>query len=337
MATITRRGKSWFVQIRKKGFTPRYQTFSTKNEALIWAREQEGKIDTRSAPTAPLHLLNASLSDLIERYKQEVTPAKRSSDTELLRLSKLQRHPICELAIKDVSPEAVAAYRDQRLLEVKSGTIRRELSLLHHLFDMASKEWGFRLGQNPVRNVSMPKCANGRDRRLETGEYSRLLIALQKVQNQEVRAIVRLAIETAMRRGEILSLHWQNIDLEARTAFIPQTKTGYSRTIPLNDEAHRILSNMPKSDGAVFSIKLAAFKSAWQRLRVRTGMPDLRFHDLRHEAISRFCELGLSLPEVALISGHRDPRMLFRYTHLKPTALAQKLIGRSWLSESATR
>jgi integrase len=80
-----------------------------------------------------------------------------------------------------------------------------------------------------------------------------------------------------------------------------------------------------KKEGRVFPISANAFRLAWERLRVRAGVTDLHFHDLRHEAISRFFEKGLNVPEVALISGHRDPRMLFRYTHPKPQAIIKKL------------
>jgi integrase len=334
MATITKRGKGWFVQIRKKGFTPRYQTFTTKADAQAWAREQESKVDLRTAPTGPANALHARLGTLIERYKDEITPAKRSAESELLRLTKMQRHAICDLPVKDLCPAAIAAYRDQRLAEVKAGTVRRELSLLRHLLDTANIEWGIHVGLNPVGQIRLPVVQNSRNRRLNDGEFENLMIALERTRHPDVSAVVRLAIETAMRRGEILALRWSNIELDTRTLYIPHSKTGASRTIPLNDEAIAIFADLKRHDDKVFSITLPAFKSAWNRLRIRAGLADLRFHDLRHEAISRFCEMGLSVPEMALISGHKDPRMLFRYAHLRPTALALKLAGRSWNEEA---
>lgn len=337
MATITKRKDSWFVQIRRKGFTPRYASFDSKLEAQIWARNIEAKIDVRQAPTAAIDSLQLSVSSLIDRYICEITPSKRSSHSEALRLSKMQRHSLCNLPVKSLTPAAIAAYRDDRLRHVTVGTVRRELSLLHHVITVANKEWGIRIGGNPVADVQLPKLNNRRDRRLNDGEFERLSAAMEASKNSFVASIINLAIETAMRRGEILCLEWRFVDLANRTAYIPQTKTGSPRTIPLNDRARSILIGLPRCGERVFPVSMEAFKSAWRRLVIAAGLKDLRFHDLRHEAISRYCEMGLSMPEVALISGHRDPRMLFRYMHMRPTELARKLQGRSWEREQLCR
>jgi len=128
-----------------------------------------------------------------------------------------------------------------------------------------------------------------------------------------------------MRRGEILSLKMSNVDTKARTARLPMTKNGEPRTVPLSPEALSIILRQPKGDGLVFPMSPNALRLSWERLKRRAAIVDLRFHDLRHEAISRFFECGLTIPEVSLISGHKDPRMLIRYTHLKPENLAAKL------------
>jgi integrase len=132
-----------------------------------------------------------------------------------------------------------------------------------------------------------------------------------------------------MRRGEILNMRWRDLSVETRTLHIPVTKNGRARTVPLSSGALEILRTLrntrgPESEG-ILPITQDAAKMGWKRLVKRAGLLDLRFHDLRHEAISRFFEKGLSVPEVALISGHRDPRMLFRYTHPRPEDVAAKL------------
>jgi integrase len=136
-----------------------------------------------------------------------------------------------------------------------------------------------------------------------------------------------------MRRGEILGLQWRDIDHESRTARLHLTKNGDGRDVPLGPTAVGILTmrwegvaseGTPSPTSLVFPISANAVRLAWSRLLKRSGVDDLRFHDLRHEAVSRFFELGLTLPEVGLISGHRDARMLLRYTHLKPRAVAEK-------------
>ena len=325
MATITKRKDSWFVQIRRKGFTPRYRSFRSKGEAQTWAREQETKIDAREAPKVPTQVLQSPLSKLIERYKREISPTKRSFESERLRLSKMQRHPLCDLALREVTPSAIASYRDDRLGRAKAGTVRRELSLLHHIFDTAQKQWGLNIGRNPVVDVRQPVVRDRRKRRLQQGDRERLATELAKCRNRHLLPLFLFALETAMRRGELLSLRWSNIDLERRTAFLPETKNGSHRTVPLTKTAASILEAIGCSDGAVFDVTADCLKAAWKRARMRADVSDLRFHDLRHEAISRLFELGLSVPEVALISGHKDPRMLFRYTHLAPDQVRERL------------
>jgi integrase len=125
-----------------------------------------------------------------------------------------------------------------------------------------------------------------------------------------------------MRRGEILAIRQNHFDPANRTLLIPETKTGYSRTIPLTKLAAQLLS---QGDDPVFPITANAFRLAWERVKVRAKIDDLHFHNLRHEAISRFFEMGLNAPEVALISGHRDMRMLARYTHPQRQLITQKL------------
>jgi integrase len=138
--------------------------------------------------------------------------------------------------------------------------------------------------------------------------------------------IILTAIETGMRRGEIVNIWRANLDLDQRTLHLPITKNGHPRTIPLSTKAVDIIRNVPRTDERVFPITANALRLAWEKLRRRAGITNLHFHDLRHEAISRFFERGLSVPEVALISGHRDYRMLFRYTYLRAEDVAKKLI-----------
>ena len=129
-----------------------------------------------------------------------------------------------------------------------------------------------------------------------------------------------------MRRGEILGITWECVDFDSRTVHLPITKNGSSRDVPLSSKATQILKGQNERQlPCPFPVTDNAFRLAWDRLRSRADLGDLRFHDLRHEAISRFFEMGLSMPEVALISGHKDPRMLFRYTHIKPESVLAKL------------
>ena len=129
-----------------------------------------------------------------------------------------------------------------------------------------------------------------------------------------------------MRRGELLGLEWQHVDLDKRTAYLPITKNGTNRTIPLSLKAIETLQLLPRDiSGRVFPLSATALRGLWARACKRAGIEDLRFHDLRHEATSRFFEKGLNVMEVAAITGHKDLRMLQRYTHLRAEDLAVKL------------
>lgn len=333
MATITKRTTGWFVQVRRKGYEPEYRTFRTKTEAAAWGRERDNAIDKGVTPIGSRALRGTTLGDLIRRYLQEVTPTKASADTERLRLNKLLKAAMCDITLCDLTTAPIAAYRDARAKEVKPGTIARELGLVHNVIEVARRDWGIGLADNVISKIRRLPVRNARDRRLKPGELQRLQLALSSTRNSLIKPTISFAIETALRRGELLNLTWVSIDFTKRTAHIPHTKTGYARTVPLTDQAIAILNGLDRSSDKVFPLTATALRLAWNRVRVRADMPDLRFHDLRHEAISRFAEMGLTTMELAVISGHRDMRMLMRYTHLRPDDLARKLAGRSWSDE----
>jgi integrase len=322
MATITKRGTSWYVQVRRKGFPPRNRTLRSRVEAVAWARSEETALDLQGGPVpqAPQMTLGA----LLERYRDTITPMKRSASSESSRLSRMIVAPMAAVGLNDLRPAHIAAYRDTRLRQVMPGTVRREMAVLRSALEVARREWEL-MQVNPAANVTRPIVHDGRDRRLQSGEWERLQVALKSGRNRELAPFLMLAVETALRRGELLRLSWQHVDLERGVALIPETKTGQSRTIPLTPDAARVLGSLPRREGRVFHLTATAVQQAWRRLCHRAGIANLRIHDLRHEALSRFSELGLNTPELAAISGHRDVRMLLRYTHVQPTQLAAKL------------
>ncbi|MEL0291930.1 MAG: site-specific integrase, partial [Aquiluna sp.] len=205
-------------------------------------------------------------------------------------------------------------------------TCHYDLILIRHCLKIAMNEWGLMLSSNPVDKVKMPPSSPARKRRLEDGEFERLEEAAKQTKNPHIWPVIVFAIETGMRRGEILGLRWEHVDLDRRIAYLPLTKNGSSREVPLSAKAAEVLARQRQRNDTPlpFPVTPNGFRLAWERLRRRAGLSDLHFHDLRHEAISRFFELGLNIPEVAVISGHKDPKMLFRYTHLR----AEELVGR---------
>lgn len=325
MATVRKRGQSWQVQVRREGYPLLSRSFRTKAEAISWGREQEHNIEQGRLPAHSRSSRGATLGDLLRRYGEVVTPKKRGHRSELSRLHGFLRHPMAQVAVTRVTPAMVASYRDARLGVVSGDAVRRELGTLRHCLEVARKEWGTPILVNPVCQVAFPAPSKAREQRLEPEAAKRLAEALRTARAWYLKPLVALAIETGMRRGELLSLKWCNVDLVKRTARLEGTKNGHARTIALTPGAVEVLSLLPRQNELLFAVKQNAVWLAWKRLRARAKVPELRFHDLRHEAISRFFEIGLNVPEVALISGHRDTRMLMRYTHLRPEDVAAKL------------
>lgn len=325
MASIRKRIDKWHVQVRRTGHPSKTRSFTHKADAEAWGRKTEREFDRREIGTDHRSLKLTTVGMLLERYLVEITPTKRGADAERYHLKALQRDPISKQVLVACTSGSVASFRDRRLKKVRPATVRRELVILRHCFEVATRDWDYPNLSNPVAKIEMPSNGPARERRLEEDELSALLAACRKSRVTYLKPAIGLALETGMRRGELLSIKWEDIDLTAALLTIPHTKNGHQRTIPLTSEAVKILSSLPAVDDRVFQATPNAFRLAWSRLKRRADLQNLRFHDLRHEAISRFFELGLSVPEVALISGHRDPRMLFRYTHLKPELVVRKL------------
>ncbi len=332
MATFRKRGPyQWQAQVRKKGHFSQTKTFETRAAAEKWAREIEYEMD-RGIFVSRTEAESTSLRELLERYREEVTPLKKGALPEAARIDALLRHTLAARIVASIRGVDIARYRDERLKKVTPATVKRDLVVLSHLFEIARKEWGMHV-QNPVRDIKLPPDARARDRRLqidkggEDSEERRLLNACLEARNPYLLPIVRLALETAMRQGELVGLRWEHVDLTRRIAHLPDTKNGEARTVPLSSTAVDVLRALPRSiHGEVFpGLTTEAVKRAFARARRRAGLEDLHFHDLRHEATTRLFERGLNIMEVATITGHKDLRMLRRYTHLKAEELATKL------------
>jgi len=246
MATIENRGPyQWRVKIRRKGYPSQTKTLESKQEAEAWARHVESEMD-RGVFTSRVKAEKTTLDKLIHRYIEEVAITHRGYEPERLRLLALSRRPIACMLVACIRSEDVAKYRDQRLREVKPETVIKELNLISNILDVARREWGV-YTENPVKDVRRPAKPQGRERRLEGDEEARLLAALDMCRNPWIKTIVIIAVETAMRRGEILSLRWENIDFDKHTAFLPHTKNGQSRAIPLSEGAEKALKALPRS------------------------------------------------------------------------------------------
>lgn len=325
MATFSKRPTgNWQVQVRKRGFPTQSRVFATKREAQTWAFEVEAKMVQGGFVAASK---DVTLDELLMRYRDEVSSQKKGGDIEQIRINRIRSSEgwLTSLPVCKVASASIASYRDKRLKEVSPPTVKRELELLRNVFNVAAKEWRVCGRDNPVSQITLPEGSRGRTRLLDEKEWGALVDACGKSRNKLLLPAVIFARYTAMRQGEILSLRWENVSLEEAWAHLPDTKNGHSRTIPLVSAARDVLATLGKVDALVFPMTKEAVKSGFKRATTRAGLSDLHFHDLRHCAITDFAEKLHNVLDIAAISGHRDIRMLNRYTHPRTKHLLKKL------------
>ncbi|HJW23457.1 MAG TPA: site-specific integrase [Rhodocyclaceae bacterium] len=267
-----------------------------------------------------------TIKDLAKRYREELLPKQRGQRQEDTRLKGVEAK-FGSYHLSAITPAMVAEWRDELSADKAPQTVQHYLAVLNRLYKAAGRDFGIPLPLgNPVASVRMPSIKNERDRRLEEGEEKLLMEALDNSRSKHLKSIVILALETAMRRGEIISLRWEHIDLKRRIAVLQETKNGDSRSVPLSSQAARILESLPRplSGGLVFKTSPTAITEGFERAVKRAQIVDLRFHDLRHEATSRLAE-RLEMHELGKVTGHKSPRMLMRYYHPRAEDLAKKL------------
>ena len=355
MATIVRTpSETWKAVIRKQGWPTTSKTFRTKRDAVDWARRAEDDM-VRGVYIERGASERLTFAAALDRYLAEVTPTKKPATqrTEIERAKPLRKF-FGKYSLTAITPDLVGRYRDTRLATpnvrqhrdsskppslISASTVRLEFALLGHLFTTAIREWHLGLVHNPVALVRKPKPAEGRDRRLAKSEETALLKAVDAYSNPMLGWIVRIAMETGMRSSEILGLRLRQVDLKRRIVRLSDTKNDSARTVPMSRAAAEVfrqaLANpmRPADCQLVFfgepgrdgERRPYIFKKVWSGIKKQLGMTDLHFHDLRHEAVSRLVEAGLSDQEVSAISGHRSMQMLKRYTHLRAEDLVGKL------------
>ena len=310
MATLRKRNNRWQVQVRNQTYGSISKSFHRKADAQKWAIEQEALMQSGQWSRTVNH--ETRLLDLMIKYRDEVTPKKRSHSREITRINRLLTEPVMQLPIGEFTSARVAGFRDKRLPDGPRAT-EYDLVLLRHAWNVANLEWDWSLGPNPLEKIKFPKTNPARERRLMPGEFEQLRAASTQISYHNLWPIVELAIETAMRKGELLSLRWATIDLEKSVAFLRRTKNGTSRRVPLSSRAIDILAGIEKTSERIFPIGSDKLRYHWDQLCQISEIEELCFHDLRHEAISRLFEMGFTVPEVAYISGHKTPNQLFKY------------------------
>lgn len=325
------------------------KTFTTARMAVRWLTEvqvdsQRGQFVDRSEAE------KNTLAQIIERYQEEILgpeSEKRGADKEKGHLKVVLEDPVCKLRMAALSSADLAKFRDRmRALKYAPATIVRRLNLIQTIIEHARREWRIYIPVNPAQMVKRPAGADRkRDRvflpvasaagalALPSGEAGKseeecLLAACDSDSDTWLGSIVRFAIRTAMRQGEIVGLCWTDIDLNNRTAVVrgargTVTKNGEVRVVPLLPGAIEVLTKLQRrKEGPVFPVGQNALKMRYRRAVARAGIKNLTFHDLRHIATSRLATIYRNPLDLKRVTGHKDLKSLDRYYHRTAEELA---------------
>lgn len=339
MATFDKRGTVWRVQVRLKG-VKMTGTFASKVDAANWAAEQEHNI--RRGLMKPGS--NRTVADAMNEYALRVSPLK-SGRWETNRIKAFIRDfpVLAAMKLSDVSSNDFGRWRDARLAgnpakklkPVSTSTVLRDINLFSHVFTTARDEWKW-IAESPLKGMRRPSDGEPRTRKITDAEVEQVLETLGYSEletpgniSQRIGAMFVLALETAMRRGEMIGLTWQNVFLDKRYVHLPKTKNGSARNVPLSPRAIRLLEQMsPLKDafeGGVFGVSDGSADGLFRKARAMGGLSDFTFHDARRTALTRLAS-RFTVMELAKISGHRDIRILQNvYYAPEATDLAAKL------------
>lgn len=326
MGTIRKRGEYQFqAQVRRLGYPAQSGTFETRKDAEKWVRAIEREMDTGTfVPRG--EAMRTTIRVLGERYLAERVASMKGERQERQRVNRVVEK-FGDFNLSAVTPAMIVSWRDELATKLKPQTVQHYIVTLGRMYKAAAVDFGIPLPLgNPVGSVRIPAVKNERDRILSAAEEKALFEALEKSRGKHLENIVRIALETAMRRGEILALRWENIDLKRQLAYLADTKNGDARTVPLSSRAVAVLKSLPRplDGGLVFKTSLTAVTDGFQRAVKRAGIADFKFHDLRHCAVSRLAS-KLSMHELAKVAGHRSPRSVMRYYKEDPDDLVRKI------------
>ncbi len=354
MASITKRAGKWTVTARlPEGYKgPRKSrsisnTFKSKRAAQTWidATESAMRLGTwtdprlektagEPKPQATSVYLDRPLKRALEEYRDKVTPEKKGEAQEVTMLNMLARQPFARKAFREVSIEDFVSYRDARKTKGRAAsTIRNNLNTISAVYEWLIHEKGVPV-TNPIaslrkRRRGIPQPGAGRERRLRAGEEDRIWKSLHgdTWQSREWQALFPVLLDSGMRAGEVRSIRAGWVRREHGFIVIPEenVKGNEHRYVALSDRAYTLLLTLAEGKGdlePVFTMTKSSAEHEWQKIRVDAGCPDLRIHDLRHEALSRMAANGADLRTLMRQSGHKTVAVLMRY--LNPTKEEQR-------------
>jgi integrase len=323
MASICKIDGVWRALIRRKGHKPISKRFPTKAEAAAWARDLEGQIDQGRAVKV---LSIATVADLIQAYRDLRAGSRPILDTSNEHYTlKILSEYLGKIRCSALSTDDLVGYAQKRKDEGAGPyTVNMDISKLGTVIRYSGD------GMADVVGAARPKLnylgliggGGKRNRRPEQDELDRILDLL----TGQVADAVRFAVLTAMRRGEICRLLWTDLDEKKRTVIIrdrkdPRKKAGNDQVVPLLGEAWPLALAQPRSNERIFPLHPQTLSKTFKAACDALAIPDLHFHDLRHEGVSRMFEAGYVIQQVAVVSGHKSWNQLKRYTQIKPESL----------------
>ena len=326
---IRKRLGKYFVEIKRQGHKNIYKTFKQKSDAMKWGRSVELQLDqSRYRDTS--NASKTTLLSVMERHLKERLRVVRAPKKEQSRFNVIKKHDIVKRSLSSLTPQIFARYRDERMDDgISNSTICRELSFMSIAIKKAIRFYNCWLPEHPIPNDIKPKENPPRNRRLQEGEFEKLMQHCKTKRNSYWCSMIEFAIETAMRLNEQLTLKWDQVDLKKMmiTILAEHSKTGVERKIPLTPRAIQILNEIPRHiNGRVFPVSLNNFQRAWRSITRNAEIKNLHWHDLRREACSRLMEQGLSISEVQMFTGHKTlSLMLQTYSQHNPSVVAKKL------------
>lgn len=322
MASIEKRGSKYRAFIYCDG-ARKSKTFDKKTDAMKWARAKEHELSSMEEGVHP----TMSLRELWVRYADEISPKKDSEEWEIARLKQFERTNLSSIKLLDLRREHLEEYIESRMKTVKGSTVNRELNLISNTLRYA-RRWRY-MKHEPMKDIDRPKNPPHRWRRITDEEIDLICTALNydddlpiQMKTQEVAVAFLIAIETAMRKSEILTLKAEQVDLENRVVALYKTKNGHPRKVPLSKRAVLLFQKI--MNAGMFSITPESCDTLFRKYRNKMGIDDLHFHDTRHEATTRLAQ-KLQVLDLARVTGHKDIKQLMTYYNKDAEELADLL------------
>jgi integrase len=338
MASIKQyRGKTWRAIIRRKGFPVQSKTFESKRDAEAWVVSVEARMGVSQFD--PLQLKSArstTVKDLFERYEKEVGPSLRGRNSLGVIRRLIRDADFMPLVLSKITPQDIRQWRDDRVKEIQPQSVHRELNSISGVFTHAIKEWNVPLSENPCHLVSRFKGADKpRDKRWSESDTKKLLDAVGWAADKPLKEgrdyvgwCLLLGIETAMRIGEMTEATVGNFYPAEQRLFLPITKNGDSRDVPLSTTAItylHFLCHGKKPEDKIVPINANTFSEYFLEARQKCGLEHLVMHDARHEAATRLATKLPNVLELSAVTGHRSLKSLKRYYNPTAAEIANKL------------